>query len=110
MTGRQRCAWILWCGCMRDIFVGGHVYVVCVVGGESRARVKTCLAVLHLALILQSTYVCQSAVSACLPICLSAYPSVHPIGRSQARPADSVPVPLVVRQALLAKLSPLVGG
>lgn len=74
MTRRQRCAWIWWCGCMRNIFVGGHVYVVCVVGGESRARVKTCLAVLHLALILQSTYVChvrRVCLSACLPSHLS---------------------------------------
>lgn len=98
MTGRQRCAWILWCGCMRNIFVGGHVYVVCVVGGESRARVKTCLAVLHLALILQSTYVCQSAVSAypsvCLPICPSHWTFTSATCRCRAgavgRPPGSV--------------------
>lgn len=87
--------------------VCGNVCAVCVVGGESRARVQTCLAVLHLVLML-STYVCHVRLvrlpAACLPI--------HPvcaIGRSQARPADAAPVPLVARQALLAKLSPLAG-
>lgn len=84
------------------------VYVVCVVGGESRARVQTCLAVLHLALML-STNVCHIRPP-CLPLRLSAFPAVCAIGYSQARPADAVPEPLVVRQALLARLSPLVGG
>lgn len=83
-----------------------NLCVVCVVGGESRARVKTCLAVLHLALIL-SIHICLLCPP-CLPVRLSAYPPVCAIGHSQARPADAAPVPLVVRQALLAKLSPLV--
>lgn len=63
---------------------------------------------LHLALML-STYLCH-VCPPCLPIRLSAFPSARAIGHSQARPADSVPVPLVARQALLAKQSPLAGG
>lgn len=85
---------------VRDGSVCGNVYVVCVVGSESRARVQTCVAVLHLA---------SDAIRKCLPcpqflpVCLPAYPFVLVIGHSQARPADAVPVPLVVRQGLLVQ-------
>jgi hypothetical protein len=86
---------------VRDGSVCGNVYVVCVVGSESRARVQTCVAVLHLAFdAIRKCLPCPPFLP-CLPFCLPICPC--PIGRSQARPADAVPVPLVVRQGLLVQ-------
>lgn len=107
MTRRQRCAQLCGCGCICER-VCGHVYVVCVVGGESRGH--------EFRPASQCCNLDFDAIRKCLPcppflpVRLSAYPSARSIGHPQARPADAVPEPLVVRQALLVKPFSLVGG
>ena len=72
--------------------VCGHVYVVCVVGGESRGH--------EFRPASQCCNLDFDAIRKCLPcppflpVRLSAFPSARSIGHAQARPADAVPEPL----------------
>lgn len=88
------------------------VYAVCVVGGESRARVRTCLAVLHLAFDAIHIFSAMSAMSArrvCLSACLPSHPPV-PLDIDKR----DLQIPCRGRwssaRALLARQSPLARG